>query len=212
MFRKQLFDTSRGRIVTLLQRGSTTVDALASELRLTPSAVRSQLTAMERDGVVQRSGTRPGTTRPSRVFELTPEVEQLLSRAYVPLLTHVVDVFTERLSAREVEVLLRKVGRALAKQLTAGTRPVGDMRSRLIAASELLNAELGAVTHVEKNGSYVIQGAGCPLSALTGKHPAVCVAMETLVKEVTGVPVRECCDRSGRPRCCFQVTAESSLR
>jgi predicted ArsR family transcriptional regulator len=207
MFRKQLFDTSRGRIVTLLQRGSTTVDALASELRLTPSAVRSQLTAMERDGVVQRSGTRPGTTRPSRVFELTPEVEQLLS-----LLTHVVDVFTERLSAREVEVLLRKVGRALAKQLTAGTRPVGDMRSRLIAASELLNAELGAVTHVEKNGSYVIQGAGCPLSALTGKHPAVCVAMETLVKEVTGVPVRECCDRSGRPRCCFQVTAESSLR
>jgi predicted ArsR family transcriptional regulator len=167
---------------------------------------------MERDGVVQRSGTRPGTTRPSRVFELTPEVEQLLSRAYVPLLTHVVDVFTERLSAREVEVLLRKVGRALAKQLTAGTRPVGDMRSRLIAASELLNAELGAVTHVEKNGSYVIQGAGCPLSALTGKHPAVCVAMETLVKEVTGVPVRECCDRSGRPRCCFQVTAESSLR
>jgi len=212
MFRKQLFDTSRGRIVTLLQRGSTTVDALASELRLTPSAVRSQLTAMERDGVVQRSGTRPGTTRPSRVFELTPEVEQLLSRAYVPLLTHVVDVFTERLSAREVEVLLRKVGRALAKQLTAGTRPVGDMRSRLIAASELLNAELGAVTHVEKNGSYVIQGAGCPLSALTGKHPAVCVAMETLVKEVTGVPVRECCDRSGRPRCCFQVAAESSLR
>jgi predicted ArsR family transcriptional regulator len=212
MFRKQLFDTSRGRIVTLLQRGSTTVDALASQLRLTPSAVRSQLTAMERDGVVQRSGTRPGTTRPSRVFELTPEVEQLLSRAYVPLLTHVVDVFTERLSAREVEVLLRKVGRALAKQLTAGTRPVGDMRSRLIAASELLNAELGAVTHVEKNGSYVIQGAGCPLSALTGKHPAVCVAMETLVKEVTGVPVRECCDRSGRPRCCFQVTAESSLR
>ena len=212
MFRKQLFDTSRGRIVTLLQRGSTTVDALASELRLTPSAVRSQLTALERDGVVQRSGTRPGTTRPSRVFELTPEVEQLLSRAYVPLLTHVVDVFTERLSAREVEVLLRKVGRALAKQLTAGTRPVGDMRSRLIAASELLNAELGAVTHVEKNGSYVIQGAGCPLSALTGKHPAVCVAMETLVKEVTGVPVRECCDRSGRPRCCFQVTAESSLR
>jgi len=212
MFRKQLFDTSRGRIVTLLQRGSTTVDALASELRLTPSAVRSQLTAMERDGVVLRSGTRPGTTRPSRVFELTPEVEQLLSRAYVPLLTHVVDVFTERLSAREVEVLLRKVGRALAKQLTAGTRPVGDMRSRLIAASELLNAELGAVTHVEKNGSYVIQGAGCPLSALTGKHPAVCVAMETLVKEVTGVPVRECCDRSGRPRCCFQVAAESSLR
>jgi hypothetical protein len=36
--------------------------------------------------MVSRVGKRPGTTRPSHVFELTPEVEQLLSNAYIPLL------------------------------------------------------------------------------------------------------------------------------
>ena len=58
-----------------------TVDDLAAELGRTANAVRSQLIAMERDGLVRRTGQRPGTTRPSHVFELTSEVEHLLSRA-----------------------------------------------------------------------------------------------------------------------------------
>jgi predicted ArsR family transcriptional regulator len=93
MLRQQLLDTGRGRIVSLLQRGPLTVDDIASKLELRASGVRAQITAMERDGVVRRIGRRPGTTRPSRIFELTPEVEQLLSRAYIPLLTQLVDVF-----------------------------------------------------------------------------------------------------------------------
>jgi predicted ArsR family transcriptional regulator len=91
MLRKQLLDTSRGRIVTLLQAGELTAEDIATKLGLTRSAVRIQITAMERDGVVRKVGKRPGTTRPSHLFELTPEVEQFLSKAYVPVLTHLVE-------------------------------------------------------------------------------------------------------------------------
>ena len=204
MLRQQLLDTGRGRIVSLLQRGPLTVDDIASRLQISASGVRAQITTMERDGVVRRVGRRPGTTRPSRIFELTPEVEQLLSRAYVPLLTQLVDVFANALPARQVDALLREAGRKLAGELSSG-QPSGTLRSRVMAASELLNGQLGAVTHVERNGGYVIRGEGCPLSALTGKHPAVCRAMESLVKEVVGAPVHECCERAQRPRCCFKV-------
>ena len=79
--RKQLLDTSRGRIVSLLHEGARTADDIASNLRLTRSAVRIQMTGMERDGLVRRTGKRPGTTRPSQIFELTPEAELLLSLA-----------------------------------------------------------------------------------------------------------------------------------
>ena len=112
MLRQQLLDTGRGRIVSLLQRGPMTVDDIASTLELSASGVRAQITAMERDGVVRRVGRRPGTTRPSRIFELTPEVEQLLSRAYLPLLTQLVDVFTDGLPTRQVDALLREAGRS----------------------------------------------------------------------------------------------------
>jgi predicted ArsR family transcriptional regulator len=203
--RQQLLDTSRGRMVTLLQSGGRTADDIASELGLTPSAVRVQLSAMERDGVVRKVGKRPGTTRPSHVYELTPEVEQLLSKAYIPLLTHLVDVFAEALPAQQVETLLRSAGKGLAHDLSGGKRVAGSLKARVAAASDLMNKHLGALTHVEGNGEIVIRGAGCPLAALTGKHRGACLGMESLISEIVGVPARECCDRADRPRCCFEI-------
>jgi len=205
MLRQQLLDTSRGRIVALLQGGGLTADDIATRLGLTRSAVRVQITAMERDGVARKAGKRAGTTRPSHVYELTPEVEQLLSKAYIPVLTHLVGVFAEALPAAQVETLLRRTGRGLALELSRGKRLGRGLKSRAAGASALMNEHLGALTHVEANGGVVIRGAGCPLAALTGKHPGVCLAMESLVTEIVGVPVRECCDREGRPRCCFEI-------
>ena len=205
MLRRQLLDTSRGRIVTLLRTGGLTADDVAAKLKLTASAIRAQLASMERDGVVQRVGQRPGTTRPSQVFELTPEVEQLLSQAYVPLLTKMVGVFTRGLPTDTVHKLLREAGKELADELLGGARQSGSLRARVARVSALMNEQLGAVTHVEANGSYVIRGAACPLAALTGKHPGVCLAMESFVSEAVGAGVHECCDRTERPRCCFEI-------
>lgn len=81
---QQFPENTRGRIVTTLRRGPATVDAIASELGLSHNAVRVQLTRMERDDVVRRIGVGWRTTRPSQLYELTPAVTQLLSRAYVP--------------------------------------------------------------------------------------------------------------------------------
>jgi DeoR family transcriptional regulator, suf operon transcriptional repressor len=211
MLRQQLLDTSRGRIVTLLQHGGLTVDDIASQLGLTANAVRAQITAMERDGVVQRVGRRPGTTRPFHVFQLTPEVEQLLSQAYLPLLMQLVQVFANALPEKQVHALMREAGKGLANELSLAKR-ASTLQSRVSAASELLNRELGAVTHVEANGGYIIRGAGCPLAALTAKHPAVCLAMESLLTEVIGIEVHECCDRTSRPKCCFEIKGRERLR
>ena len=128
-----------------------------------------------------------GTTRPSHLFDLTPEVEQVLSKAYVPVLTHLVDVFAESLPAQQVETLLRRTGTALANEVSPRKVFSGGLKQRVGKASELMNEHLGALTHVEGNGGIKIRGASCPLSALTGKHPGVCLAIETFVSEIVGV-------------------------
>lgn len=114
-------------------------------------------------------------------------------------------MFAEALAAHEVETLLRLTGKRLAADLTRAKRVAGTVNARAAAASEMLNEHLGAMTHVEGNGGIVFRGAGCPLAALTGKHRGVCLALETVVAEIVGVPVRECCDREARPRCCFEI-------
>jgi predicted ArsR family transcriptional regulator len=203
--RQQLLDTSRGRIVSLLRTGALTADDVATELGLTRSAVRAQINAMERDGVVRKVGKRPGTTRPSHLYELTPDVEQLLSKAYIPLLTQLVEVFAKALPEGQLEALLRGTGKRLADELRRRNRISGSLRARVASASKLMNEHLGALTHVDSNGAIAIRGAGCPLAALTGKHVGVCLAMESMVSELVGVEVRQCCDREARPRCCFEI-------
>jgi DeoR family transcriptional regulator, suf operon transcriptional repressor len=206
MLRKQLLDSSRGRIVAILQRGGLTADEMASELELTATAVRAHITAMERDGVVQRTGRRSGTTRPSQVFELTPEVEQLLSGAYIPLLIELVRQFATRVEPKQLRDLMRGAGRALAATLSRSGIPDAPFAARVNGVSALLNEQFGSTMKVEKaNGHYNLRGYGCPLAALTGSYPAVCLAIESLIAALLDTDVRECCDRSQRPQCCFDV-------
>lgn len=206
LLRKQFLETSRGRVAALLQRGPSTVEQLAAELRLTPNAVRAQLVVMERDGLVRRSGTVAGTTRPSHRFEVTPALEQLLSGAYIPLVTHMVRTFAQGLERDQLFRLMRHAGKSLAQEIRGGNTLSGDLHARVKQANEFLKTEFGAVTRVaRKDGGFVIRGQGCPLAALTTKEPAVCAAVETFLQELLGARVHECCDRERRPRCCFEI-------
>ena len=208
LLRRRLLDTTRGRIVELLQLGSSTADQLASQLGVSRSAIRVQLTAMERDGVVVRTGTRAGTTRPSHVFELTPESRQFLSKAYLPLLGELVSELETSLTAEQLQSLLRRVGKRLARGFAARKRPGADLRARVTQASDLMNAHFGARTHVESNSVFAIVGPACPLAALTSTHPAVCQGVRSWLSDVIGAPVQECCERSGHPRCRFEIRKE----
>ena len=204
----RFFQSSRGRIVNELRQGRATADELASRIGQTKHAVRAQLRGMESDGLVETAGVRAGTTRPFAVYRLTAEVEQLLSRAYIPLLSRLVQVFASRQSAEEFETVMRETGRALAHDLGLAARRARSVGARLAVAANVLNEQLGAVTQVTAEpGGFTLKGAGCPLAALTDKNPGACLVIESLLAEGLGLPVQECCERDERPRCCFRVRA-----
>jgi DeoR family transcriptional regulator, suf operon transcriptional repressor len=198
-------DSTRGRVVGAIRAGNSTVDEIATELGVSGNAVRAQLASLQRDGLIRSAGMRPGATRPSQTYELTPDLEHLLSRAYVPLLTHLVRLFAAKEAPAKFNTVMRQAGRDLARELAPKTT-ADSLSARVHAASEILNRELGASTRVEKNGIYTIRGTGCPLAALTGKHRGVCLSIESLVGELVQRPVRECCERGETPRCCFEIS------
>ena len=207
---ERFFESTRGRIVTLLRRSGRTVEELASSQGLTANGVRAHLAVLERDGIVrQRGSVRRGSGggKPAFVYELTPEAEDLFTKAYEPTLRRLLDVLAERLGAEDTEALLRAVGRGLAEGKTV---PTDGTRARLEAAVAVLN-ELGGLAQLEeREGTVVIQGYSCPLAGLTPDHPEVCRMAETLVTEVAGRPVYERCDRGERPRCCFEVSTSDN--
>lgn len=58
---------------------------------------------------------------------------------------------------------------------------------------------------VDAPHGWTIRANGCPLSAVMAEEPDVCALAESLVAEVTGLPVTESCDKGARPRCAFRV-------
>ena len=204
----RLLESTAGQIMGLLRRGPMTVDELAGALGLSGNAVRPQLATLERDGLVQRSEMRRGTSKPSRTYVLTSEAELLFSRAYAPVLTQLLHVLDERLDPAEFDRVMRDVGRRL---MANRPRPTGDLRQRAEAASALLN-DLGGLAGVEeRNGGLLVRGYGCPLAAATQRHPEACNAVESLLSEFAGVPVAKCCDAEDRLRCCFEIGGQARV-
>lgn len=179
-----------------------TIDEIAARLKLTSNAVRAHMTLLEADGAVHKTGARATASKPSAMYALTPIAESRYSRLYVPLLAHLLHVLDARMSPRQFDTLMRRVGRSLL-----GTRSAaeGSVAKRTRAASRLLN-EFGGLTRVERsNGHYVIRSHGCPLAAATERHPETCNAVESLLREFSGLSVTTCCQRGERMRCCFEL-------
>lgn len=201
----RFFDSTRGRIVALLRRGTRTVDELAESLGLTDNAVRTQLAALERDGLARAAGAkRVGDARkPSTLYELPVESEPALSSAYAPVLTALVSTIAAELPPEQVERLMRETGRRIARE--SGLEASGSTLERARLAADVLTALGGDLEVVRVRGQVHLRGFGCPLSATTAGQPSVCSAVETMIAELTGEPVRECCHHGERPRCAFAI-------
>ena len=203
--RQRFLETTRGQLVTLLRRGPEAVDALARALGLTDNAVRAHLTALERDGIVRQAGTRrgPGAGKPAVLYELHPEGEAQLSRAYAPVLRGLLEELATQLPADRIESILEGLGRRLA----AGFMPPPGATAevRIEAAAGVLRSLGGLIELDRADGNAIIRGFGCPLAVAIERRPEACLAVQTLLSEVIGTGVRQCCRHGDRPSCCFEI-------
>lgn len=202
-------DATRNQLLALLRRGTWTVDELALRLDLTDNAVRFHLAALERDRTVERQGVRKrgGAGQPAVLFGLTSAAEEAFSRAYAPVLAACVAELRETMSKAQFLTFLKRVGKRIAR---GKARVPGPLAKRVASASRILN-ELGGITAVEESGGvYNIVGTACPLASAVKADNCVCAAVTALVADVVGAEVRERCDRSGRPRCCFEISSAAA--
>jgi predicted ArsR family transcriptional regulator len=201
---ERFFDSTRGRVVSLLRGKSGTVTELAEALGLTDNAVRAHLLSLERDGLVRQSGVQRGARKPHYAYELTGEAERLFPKAYDALLNQLITTLKGRLPPSAIEDVLREVGRSLAARHSSDGGPV-NLEGRLRNALEILKAIGGTPSVEREDGRLVIRSGGCPLAAAVVEHPEVCELAEALVAEVVGLPVRESCHRGESPRCRFEI-------
>ena len=201
---RRFWASTRGRIILLLRRGSRTVNELAAALGLTDNAVRTQLTALERDGLVHASGTRPGTRKPNVTYGLTPEAGRLFPKMYSAVLRQLLDVLGERLSAKKLDDVVRTAGHRLAADHSPAVR-ARKLEDRVAEAIAVLGESGGACESEKSDGKLVIRCFDCPLAVAVVGHPEVCRLMETVLADLLGVPVQQHCQTEPPVQCYFEV-------
>lgn len=198
-------DATHSRLLALLREGTWTVDDLAARLGLTDNAVRFHLASLVREGSVEKAGVQrhSGAGQPAALYSLTRAADEAFSRAYAPVLAACVEELHVMMSGTQLGAFLERVGKRLAGE----KRDARDsLRKRITGASELLNS-LGGITAVERSGdTYRIVGRACPLASAVEADHCVCSVVTALVSNVVDAEVRERCDRSGRPKCCFEIS------
>jgi predicted ArsR family transcriptional regulator len=206
-FGKSFFESTRGQVLGLLRRGTGTVEELSTHLDLTDNAVRAHLTTLERDGLIERHGTQRGLRKPHVNYVLTDEAEQLYPKAFSTLFNQLLTILKRRVGAEELESILGEVAESLAEGNKPEENETIDSRAeRAIATFESMG---GAPALKNDDDKLVIFSVtSCPFDTSVSKHPEVCRLAETFLSEVTGLKIKEHCQKGENPKCSFEIVKD----
>ncbi len=198
--------STRNSIIALLRKEALTASELAGLLDVTRNAIIVPLRQLEAEGIIEgreRKAKRVG--KPALEYRVLSGTEDLASKAYPAFAEALVQAVSTEMSAEQVEQLMVSVGKSMAAAV--GINPELSSQGRLEAARAFLDS-LGANTDVEQTpqGS-VLRSFSCPLGRAVRQEPCVCGAVESFLSAVTGVQVRQRCNRAADLRCEFLIDA-----
>ena len=194
--------STRERILMLLASRPHTIEELAKEISVTKNAVRAQIAFLAREGIVEIQGMFKSARRPGVLYGLSPGSDLYFSRAYPVVLSHLIHVLANRLPQEAFMAVMQELGQRLAGSTP---RPSGDPQERIRAALKFLKTlgSLGQMT--EEDGKVIITSLVCPIARAVAADTRVCTAMETLLRELTGLPVEERCNQGEQQGCRFII-------
>jgi predicted ArsR family transcriptional regulator len=198
---------TRERILKILkERGQATVKELSEVLDLTTVTIRHHLDTLRREDLVAAPDVRhrkaPG--RPQHVYTLTEEASDFFPKRYERLIDFMFDEIRSRFSDEEVEEMMVRIGKRIARSITIS--PSAGIEERVVVAVSFMD-ERGYMADWEKtgDGTYRIQVANCPYEGVARRHSEVCRIDQTMLRELLGVSSEEIKRVASPPRHCIYV-------
>lgn len=203
---------SQRRIVEeLKRRGPTTIPALAAAIDLNVETVRAHMRALDREGLVQRTGSQArGPGRPEIVYALAPSAEALFPNREGEVLQELARHLED---AGEQDLL-----RGFFADYVARRRPDAMQRLEALEGEERLRevarilTDMGFMAEIrmDADGRQVLRLCHCPLRNLVAATRAPCRAELGFVRELLGSDLaRITYIPAGDPACSYSLTGRS---
>jgi len=191
---------SRDRILELLLRSESPlpVQALATSLGISRNAAHQQVTALEREGLVERAAAIRTKGRPSQGFRLSAAGTATFPRQYALLAKQLLQELSQLLPPDELPRAMARIGATLANSLPAGL-PF-DPEQRLTTIAELMRGLGYDSQTIEGATGTEIEAHNCVFHDLAMADPGICEVDLSLLRVLSGQAVehRRCMARGER--------------
>jgi predicted ArsR family transcriptional regulator len=198
--------STRMEVLELLRRkGHASAEAIASDLGVTPNAVRQHLTNLERDGFVVSQPERRARGRPSLLFSLTERADSVFPKRYGQLATMVLQEVQEMGGEEALDEIFARVAARHADAIEANLAGLDfDEKLRRVVAWIGRAGTLAEQTETEEGVKVTIHN--CPFRNTALKFPQVCTITPHLMSRLLGTAISQSDSIHRRdPYCSFVV-------
>lgn len=187
-----------------------TVETLSERLKITRTAVRQHLAALERDELVQRGDTQPSGGRPEQLYRLSDRGAELFPRRYWWFSELLIESVAADIGRDAVGAKLDQMGRDVGAKLRASS--ADDATSRVAAMAKIMQ-DLGYAARVAPATGDTIEASNCVFHHLAARFPEVCRFDLGLIGTFADAKVdhQECMVRGGQ-MCRFKLVPAGRQR
>lgn len=166
--------STRQQLVKLLRtRGGMTANVLGKELGITSMGVRRHLAALERDELVRVNMQRQKMGRPTFVYTLTDQAQDLFPKNYHTLANQFLDAMHETNGAQGVATLFSARMNHLLNQYRP--RMTGKNLSERVAELAKIQDEAGYMAVWERtNDGFILKEQNCAIYRVACRHQQAC--------------------------------------
>jgi predicted ArsR family transcriptional regulator len=201
-------EAERPAILDLLKiHGPTNAPALAKLRGVNLTAVRQQLAALRREGLVEIRVAKRRVGRPTHLFALTEKGDARFPQAYGPLALSLLRQIREIDGDAKIEKLLERRTRELAKAYRK--RVKGRSAAERWRELARIRAEEGYMARATAGG---LAEHHCPIAAIAREFPQVCRFETTLFEAVVGRPLERTDHLASGGRACVYAAAPRRRR
>ena len=204
--------STRMEVLELLRRkGHASAEEIASDLGVTPNAVRQHLTNLERDGFVTSHPERRARGRPSLLFSLTERADSVFPKRYGQLATMVLQEVQEIGGAEALDEIFARVAARHAGIIERDLDGLDfDQKLNRVVAWIRRAGTLAEQTETDEGVKVTIHN--CPFRNTALKFPQVCTITPHLISQLTGAAVSQSDSIHRRdPYCSFVVQRPTPL-
>jgi len=199
----------RALLTSLLEwKEGRSADELAESLGISRSAVHQHLSALERDGYLEKLIRPSQGGRPGYAWRLTNKGVHLFPKQYAFFSELMIRGMKRSLGSDGLVRVLEELGADLARRYASRVEAAADDAERMRIVAEVLH-ELGYAARAQSvDGRLEIDARNCVYHDLAAEHPEVCRLDLALLGALLGTDIEhvECMVRGGRA-CRFRPQA-----